>query len=79
MKAFAFILLAFFAVTMINGCKNKADLDANGIPDKLLIGSYGGDNPAQTKAAPGTHSVHYLSKKVRQWRYSSFILLIIQL
>jgi phosphonate transport system substrate-binding protein len=33
------------------GCKDKADMDVNGVPAKLLIGSYGGDNPAQTKGA----------------------------
>jgi phosphonate transport system substrate-binding protein len=63
MKAFALILLTFFTVTMINGCKNKADLDANGIPDKLLIASYSGDNPAQTKAALEPFRA-YLQKKL---------------
>jgi phosphonate transport system substrate-binding protein len=63
MKAIAFILLAFFTITIINGCGNSSDLDANGVPHKLLIGSYGGDNPAQTKAALEPFRA-YLQKKL---------------
>jgi phosphonate transport system substrate-binding protein len=54
------VLLTSFA---INGCKNKADLDANGVPGKLLIGMYGGDNPGQTKAAMEPMKA-YLEKKL---------------
>jgi phosphonate transport system substrate-binding protein len=63
MKALAFILLAFFTIAIINGCGNSSDLDANGVPHKLLIGSYGGDNPAQTKAALEPFRT-YLQKKL---------------
>src|ERR1700733_14933651 len=63
MKAIAFILLAFFTITIINGCGNSSDLDANGVPHKLLIGSYGGDNPAQTKGALEPFRA-YLQKKL---------------
>src|ERR1700743_3264064 len=51
MKAFKVILLVLFAGFIIGGCKNKTDLDANGMPQKLVIGIYGGDKPGQTKAA----------------------------
>src|ERR1700744_1318193 len=50
MKAFAFILLAFFTVTISNGCKNKTDLDANGVPQTLKIGIFGGENPGLVKS-----------------------------
>lgn len=63
MKAIAFILLSFFTITIINGCGNSSDLDANGVPHKLLIGSYGGDNPAQTKGALEPFRA-YLQKKL---------------
>lgn len=62
MKALALILLAFF-IAAINGCGNSSDLDANGVPHKLLIGSYGGDNPAQTKDALEPFRA-YLQKKL---------------
>lgn len=63
MKAFTVFLLAICMLTVVSSCKNKADLDANGIPGKLLIGSYGGDNPAQTHAALDPFA-KYLSKKL---------------
>jgi phosphonate transport system substrate-binding protein len=45
----AFFLTLFFVLT---GCHNKADLDANGMPGKLVIAIYaGGDNPNGQKAA----------------------------
>ena len=64
MKAFILILAASFALLFFNGCHNSADLDANGVPEKLLIGSYGGDNPAQTKAALEPFRA-YLQKKLK--------------
>jgi len=43
------LLIALF---VIGGCRNKAELDANGIPGKLMIAVYaGGDNPAAVKSA----------------------------
>jgi phosphonate transport system substrate-binding protein len=53
-------LVSFLA---ISGCENQTALDANGIPGKLLIGIYGGDNPGQTKAALAPLAT-YLQKKL---------------
>lgn len=63
MKAFIRFLIAAFIVITVSSCKNKADLDANGVPGKLLIGSYGGDNPAQYRTALDPFAA-YLSKKL---------------
>ncbi|MFC0512784.1 phosphate/phosphite/phosphonate ABC transporter substrate-binding protein [Mucilaginibacter angelicae] len=63
MKAFIVLVLSICTLAIVCGCKNKADLDANGVPGKLLIGSYGGDNPAQTHAALDPFA-KYLSKKL---------------
>src|ERR1700761_932219 len=63
MKAFATILLAFLSITIIEGCGNKGNAGTNGVPDKLLIGTYGGDNPAQTKSALEPFRA-YLQKKL---------------
>jgi phosphonate transport system substrate-binding protein len=63
MKTSAIILYAFLALAFISGCKDKAGLDSNGVPGKLLIGMYGGDNPAQTKAAMEPMK-EYLQKKM---------------
>ena len=62
MKAFATILLAFLSI-IIDGCGNKGNAGTNGVPDKLLIGTYGGDNPAQTKSALEPFRA-YLHKKL---------------
>jgi phosphonate transport system substrate-binding protein len=51
MRAFVAVITLLVALLTLNGCKDKTALDANGVPGTLLIGSYGGDNPAQTKAA----------------------------
>ena len=51
MRVFIAALVMIVASQTLSGCKDKAELDANGVPEKLLIGSYGGDNPAQTKGA----------------------------
>ncbi|HEY4325564.1 MAG TPA: phosphate/phosphite/phosphonate ABC transporter substrate-binding protein [Mucilaginibacter sp.] len=63
MKSSAIILYALVALTFISSCKDKARLDSNGVPGKLLIGMYGGDNPAQTKAAMEPMKA-YLQKKM---------------
>jgi phosphonate transport system substrate-binding protein len=64
MKANVIIILyALITFAVISGCKNKADLDANGVPGKLLIAMYGGDNPGQTKAAM-VPMRDYLQKKL---------------
>lgn len=50
--------------TLLGGCKNKADLDANGIPGKLVLAIYaGGDNPAAVKSAMVLFG-SYLEKKL---------------
>ncbi|MDR3715489.1 MAG: phosphate/phosphite/phosphonate ABC transporter substrate-binding protein [Puia sp.] len=43
-KAFLF---TFLFILLLGGCRNKADLDANGVPSTLLIGVYAGDNPGE--------------------------------
>ncbi len=63
MKTLIRLLLTALVVMTIGSCKNKADLDANGIPGKLLIGSYGGDNPAQYRESLDPFAA-YLSKKL---------------
>ncbi len=60
-KSFIIILLA---VTLLGGCKNKAELDGNGMPGKLIVAVYaGGDNPGAVKSAMGLFSA-YLEKKL---------------
>lgn len=54
------IFLAAFA--LFSGCSGN-HTQSNGIPDKLLIGSYGGDNPAQTHQALDAFA-KYLQKKL---------------
>ena len=63
MKAFVLPLLTLLIIILFNACHNSSDLDANGIPGKLLIGMYGGDNPSQTHAAMGPVK-DYLEKKL---------------
>src|SRR5260221_13338859 len=56
-----FFLAAFLSLT---GCHNKADLDANGMPGKLVIAIYaGGDNPGGLKAGLELFKI-YLQKKL---------------
>jgi len=63
MKVRAITGLAFLISVMIGGCQNHADLDPNGVPEKLLVGMYGGDNPGQTKEALAPMRA-YLEKKL---------------
>src|ERR1700744_6016951 len=65
MKLKANIALLVLAATLLvfSGCTNKADLDANGVPHKLLIAMYQGDNPAQIKSAMEPLG-KYLQKKL---------------
>jgi phosphonate transport system substrate-binding protein len=51
MKAFALLLFTLLSITIISSCNNGGDLNADGVPNKLLIGMYGGDNPGQTQTA----------------------------
>src|ERR1700760_4108322 len=58
------ILFTFFIMLFaLYGCGNKADLDANGVPHKLIIAMYQGDNPAQIKSAMEPLG-KYLQKKL---------------
>lgn len=45
------MLTCFFygALLFLAGCRNKAALDANGVPRTLLVAVYGGDNPTDGK------------------------------
>jgi len=63
LKTGIFILFSA-AFLILAGCQNKTDLDANGIPGKLVIAVYaGGDNPGGIKA--GLEPLkNYLQKKL---------------
>jgi len=51
MKAFILGILFIITISVLPGCRNKAELDSNGIPGKLVIAVYtGGDNPLGVKA-----------------------------
>jgi phosphonate transport system substrate-binding protein len=51
MKTQALIIFTLL-MSLVSGCKNSADLNADGIPGKLVIAVYaGGDNPAAVKSA----------------------------
>lgn len=49
--------------SLITGCGNGSDLDEKGVPKKLSIALYGGDNPAQTRDAIEPLRL-YLQKKM---------------
>jgi phosphonate transport system substrate-binding protein len=63
MKAFVSTLFTLLLIALFSSCHNSSDLDANGIPGKLLIGMYGGDNPSQTTKAMKPVKA-YLEKKL---------------
>jgi phosphonate transport system substrate-binding protein len=63
MKAIVISLFALLFTIALSSCHNNTDLDANGVPGKLLIGMYGGDNPSQTTAAMKPVKA-YLEKKL---------------
>lgn len=57
----AYFLLALL---IFSGCRNKAGLDTNGVPGKLVIAVYaGGDNPGAVKSAMAVFGT-YLEKKL---------------
>ncbi|HEY9001718.1 MAG TPA: phosphate/phosphite/phosphonate ABC transporter substrate-binding protein [Mucilaginibacter sp.] len=58
----AFVLLLMTCLAFL-GCRNKAALDANGVPGKLVFAMYQGDNPGQTKSAMEPLRL-YLQKKL---------------
>lgn len=43
------VVIMLFTVFAFFGCKNKAALNDNGIPAKLVIGVFGGENPGSTQ------------------------------
>jgi phosphonate transport system substrate-binding protein len=45
MQKLSGLLLIFFALVLVAGCKNKRALDADGNPTTLLVGAYAGDDP----------------------------------
>lgn len=63
MKIKNFIVL-LLVVVLFGGCKNKAELDSNGMPGKLVLAIYaGGDNPGAVKSAMAQMAA-YLQKKL---------------
>jgi len=63
MKTHALILFATLMI-LVSGCKNSADLDADGVPGKLVLAIYaGGDNPGAVKSAMALFG-SYLEKKL---------------
>jgi phosphonate transport system substrate-binding protein len=62
MKA-KFLLLFGLSVAILSGCNGGGDLDANGIPHKLVFGMFAGDKPGQTKHAMEPIRM-YLQKKL---------------
>ena len=63
MKTKTLILLAILTF-LVGGCKNKADLDSNGVPGELVLAVYaGGDNPGAVKSAMALFG-SYLEKKL---------------
>jgi len=64
MKTLICSILFLTAIFVFTGCRNKAELDANGMPGKLVVAVYaGGDNPTGMKAAM-TPLRNYLEKKL---------------
>ncbi len=63
MRAFVSTLFTLLIIILFSSCHNSSELNANGIPGKLLIGMYGGDNPSQTTAAMKPVK-NYLEKKL---------------
>jgi phosphonate transport system substrate-binding protein len=60
------LTISIFLLTMLlifPSCHNKADLDSNGIPGKLIVAHYAGDNPGLTKAGLEPFR-KYLEKKL---------------
>jgi phosphonate transport system substrate-binding protein len=58
------LITVLLAAVLLGGCKNKADLDSNGVPGKLVVAIYaGGDNPAAVKSAMVMFGA-YLEKKL---------------
>jgi len=63
MKNLITYLFLLCALLISGGCRNSADLDAKGIPNKLVIALYGTDDPGALKGAIKPFQ-HYLEKKL---------------
>ncbi len=48
MRAF-FTVVVLSLVLALQGCKDKVALDSNGVPGKLVVGVFGGENPGRTQ------------------------------
>jgi phosphonate transport system substrate-binding protein len=62
----AIVTGAYFLLTLLalSACHNKAELDSNGVPGKLIVAIYaGGDNPGAVKSAMAQFG-GYLEKKL---------------
>ena len=62
MRASIFSLIFLLPCVLWGGCKNSGG-EVNGVPGKLIIGSYAGDKPGQTSAALEPFR-QYLQKKL---------------
>lgn len=63
MKKLIACLFLLGALMISGGCRNSADLDANGIPAKLFFAMYGSDDPGALKGAIKPMQ-RYLEKKL---------------
>lgn len=64
MKKSISILLVLFLFFVLPGCKNKLQLDSDGVPETLVIGVFAGDDPQQTGATLDEIG-KYLQKKLK--------------
>jgi len=63
MKTLIITAILFSMCLIFPSCHNKADLDANGMPGKLMIAVYtGGDNPQGVKAMAGKIKTYFEKK-----------------
>lgn len=47
MKTIIYAGILMWALGIVTGCKNKRELDANGVPGTLIVAVYEGDNPGE--------------------------------
>jgi phosphonate transport system substrate-binding protein len=62
-RGYILAILFLFPAIFFAGCGDKAALDSHGVPHKLIIAMYQGDNPAQIKSAMEPLG-KYLQKKL---------------
>jgi len=63
MKNLVMCLILLCTLLVSGGCRDSADLDANGIPGKLIVTLYGSDDPGALKGAIKPFQ-QYLEKKL---------------